>query len=155
MRMDYDSLKQMPKVERLAQWPKLVDGSFEYRSEFSIRYNCASWAVNETHRLIDSYGYWWPDDLERTHTAENYADLYRKYFDFEDCNDGRLEKGVEKLAIFAKKNGEFKHIARQLENATWTSKMGDYEDIDHKDLHTVADGEYGRIVLFLKRIRKP
>jgi hypothetical protein len=154
MNPEYDSLKQVPPVERLSQWPKLVDGSFDYDSDFSMQYNCASWAVGETHRLIDSYSYWWPDDLEATHTAENYADLYRKYYGFEDCNDGDLEEGVEKLAIFANKSGEFKHVARQLKDGHWTSKMGDYEDISHNTLETVSGGAYGQVALFLKRVRK-
>lgn len=150
---EYDSLKELSREERLERWPSLRDGSFVYMSDFTINYNCAAWVVHETERRIDSYGYWWPDDVPVAHTAESYAEVYRKHFGFENCEDGSFETGIEKIAIFSDANKLFTHAARQKENGIWTSKMGDCEDIDH-GLDVVAGGWYGQPVLFLKKIRE-
>ncbi len=150
---EYDSLRDLTLGERLERWPSLTDGSFVYRSDYTIDYNCAAWAVNNTRSRIDSYGYWWPEDVERTHTAGSYAEVYRKHFGFQTCTDGVLEPGVEKIAIFADANNLFTHAARQKENGAWTSKMGDCEDIDHA-LDVVSGGWYGKVVIFLRKVRR-
>jgi len=59
------------------------------------------------------------------------------------------EPGMEKIAIFAQ-GGKPTHMARQLENGRWTSKMGQSEDIEHalRDLEGVL---YGEVALFMGR----
>lgn len=44
-----------------------------------------------------------------------------------------LKKALIKLQ-FILKIKEYSHIARQLKNGQWTSKVGDLEDISHKTL---------------------
>ena len=41
------------------------------------------------------------------------------------CATEDLEKDIEKIALFANDAGECKHVARQLPDGSWTSKLGD------------------------------
>ena len=69
------------------------------------------------------------------------------------CEDGNLEPGYEKVAIYAM-DGEPTHAARQLQNGWWTSKLGKYEDIDHDSLEELQGygfGDYGRVAVFMAR----
>ncbi|MGH8094303.1 MAG: DUF7689 domain-containing protein [Chthoniobacterales bacterium] len=63
-----------------------------------------------------------------------------------------LRLGHEKVAIFAK-NGISKHAALQLDEFSWTSKLGKGEDICHV-LHDVEGNYYGQVVCYLKRANK-
>ena len=65
---------------------------------------------------------------------------------------------MEKLAIYGDEHG-FTHVARQLENGRWTSKLGEQWDIEH-ELEAVAGQEsawpayrYGSVVAFMSRPR--
>ena len=74
---------------------------------------------------------------------------------YESCDDGALEVGQEKVAIYARDDRP-QHAARQLANGRWTSKLGDYEDIEHdtpEELEGDGRYEYGRIVVFMRRTR--
>jgi len=65
------------------------------------------------------------------------------------CNDDQFEGGYEKVALFALA-GEPKHVARQLPNGRWTSKLGPMEDVEHA-LHDLTRMVYGSVVLVMKR----
>lgn len=67
-----------------------------------------------------------------------------------------LEAGIEKIAIYVDANGVPTHAARQLADGTWTSKLGEWEDIQHKTLEAMEDSRglglgYGKVKLILKR----
>jgi hypothetical protein len=66
--------------------------------------------------------------------------------DNRDC-----EKGFEKVAIYADDEGA-QHVARQLQDGKWTSKLGDLSDVEHADL-MVLEGTYGKVARILKRRR--
>jgi hypothetical protein len=74
-----------------------------------------------------------------------------------DSGNGFLETGWEKVALFAVevRPGVFEvmHAARQLVDGTWTSKLGDCEDIVHMSVTDVYCPDYGKVVRFLKRRR--
>lgn len=72
-------------------------------------------------------------------------------FGYTHCEDGTLEEGCEKVAIYADSDGSLTHAARQLLNGQWTSKMGDLEDITHTDVNAVSGPLYGQVVRFMKR----
>jgi hypothetical protein len=44
------------------------------------------------------------------------------------------------------------YAARQLPNGRWTSKLGEWEDIEHA-LHDLTGMVYGSVVLVMKRPR--
>ena len=69
---------------------------------------------------------------------------------FSFCDDDALEPGYEKIAIYAFV-GQFTHVARQLEDGGWTSKMGTMEDIAHPLLDSLARGYYGNVHCIMRR----
>jgi hypothetical protein len=66
------------------------------------------------------------------------------------CDSAAHQSGVEKLAIYADAEGPL-HIARQLPDGLWTSKLGPREDIEH-ELDGLVGREYGRVVVVLSRV---
>jgi hypothetical protein len=92
--------------------------------------------------------YWPPNVARRVHLSaflEAFASL-----GYEVCPDGRLERGWEKLAIYADANGDPTHAARQLPSGRWTSKLGPLEDVNHL-LYGLAGQEYGDTVAYMRR----
>lgn len=71
---------------------------------------------------------------------------------FERCQHGSLEPDMEKIAIYAA-GYSFRHVARQLPNGNWTSKLGRLEDIEHESLDAICGEEYGKVVIFMQRRR--
>jgi hypothetical protein len=70
---------------------------------------------------------------------------------YEECDDGSLEDGYQKIAIFADDAGNPTHAARQLPNGEWTSKLGQLEDIVHATVDDVNGPTYGTPVEFMRR----
>ena len=139
-------------LERL--FPRLRSDTYKITSPAQVDYNCIAWAAGDDSRWWepDSFGqYYWPEGVPREYTVEVYTEVFQK-LGFEVCQDATFEVGVEKVAIFAL-DGSPTHAARQLVDGTWTSKLGQLEDIEHRDLDQVGEGDYGEPVLFLKRPR--
>lgn len=137
-------------LERL--FPRLHDATYEITSPEDVDYNCIAWAAGDNSRWWepDSHGlYYWPEGVPREYTVEIYAAAFQK-LGFEMCEDATFEMGMEKVAIFAL-DGRPTHAARQPADGTWTSKLGQLEDIEHRTLDQVGAGDYGKPVLFLKR----
>ena len=70
---------------------------------------------------------------------------------YADCKDGNLDEGYEKVALFVDARGHPKHVARQLPDGRWTSKLGRNIDIEHPDLSAVECATYGKPTVFLRR----
>jgi hypothetical protein len=66
------------------------------------------------------------------------------------CPAEEIEQGFAKVAVFIDRPGLPTHVARQLPNGRWTSKLGRAEDIEH-DLHDLEGDLYGAAMLVLKR----
>ena len=146
--------------ELTAFFPGLRDADFRITSPTDPVYNCVAWAAGLTTE-------WWqpnyPDGvwpngvaLEGTASAVMHALATVGY---ELCENGHLEEGVEKAAIFSE--GErFKHVARQLPSGLWTSKLGRQWDIEH-ELEALASSanaggavQYGEIAAYMARRRR-
>ena len=71
---------------------------------------------------------------------------------YEVTDNPGLENGVEKLVLYVRDN-EFQHVARQLPNGRWKSKIGAQEDIEHDldDLENDIPFSYGKASIFMKR----
>jgi hypothetical protein len=71
------------------------------------------------------------------------------------CKNGSLERGFEKVAIYAIPDARGKlqpeHASRQLADGRWTSKMGLDEDIEHLTVNDVGGPEYGKAVCYMRR----
>jgi len=127
-----------------------------------IRYNCIAWAAGENTRpwwpsKEDPYYYYWPPHLPREEyereTLENFLRAF-EWIGYSRCADPAHKVGIEKVAIFVNDSQFPKHAARQLPSGAWTSKCGDYEDIEHFSLDSVAGSLYGKAVAFLERKRE-
>ena len=69
---------------------------------------------------------------------------------FSLCDDDGLDPGYEKIAIYALV-GQFTHVARQLKDGRWTSKLGALEDITHPSLASLSEGIYGFVHCIMRR----
>ena len=138
--------------------PGLESSFYEVTSDATDHYNCVAWALGEddrwwSHELGDDY--FWPEEAPRRESADAYRAMFA-LFGFGACERGGLERGVEKIAIFADE-GLFTHVARQLPSGRWTSKLGTDCDIEHELEALVSHRSpsalyrYGDIVAFMRR----
>lgn len=137
-------------------YPNLLTSGFKVTSPDDIDYNCIAWAADETalwwwpdNQLV---GYW-PPSVPREETIYAFKKAYNT-LGYVDCENHELEPGYEKIAIFATPDGIPQHAARQLESGHWTSKLGEWEDIEHFAVDGVSGKVYGTPVVFMKRPKK-
>ena len=69
---------------------------------------------------------------------------------FSLCENDLQETGFEKIAIYAFV-GQFTHVARQLENSRWTSKIGSMETVTHPTPASLSGGIYGNVHCIMRR----
>ncbi len=148
----------MPGSWPQQELPHLADDNCEIKSKKTKRYNCIAWAAGEDFR------WWWPDPMGKTYwpagvtRAQTIAAFLEAYgtLGFKLSFDGTLQNGVQKLAIFGKGVAGAEtptHAALQLQNGEWTSKIGPFEDIEHKVVAAVEGPVYGRVICYLSRPR--
>ena len=135
-------------------FPLLRRDNFRKTSEPTADYNCIAWAAGDTRAAwwpdTDNVGYW-PAGAPRDVTLPAFVAAYAT-LGYVLCDHNGLEKGFEKIAIYAK-NGIPTHAARQLKNGRWTSKLGKSDDIEH-ELGALEGPAYGTVALYLKRPRE-
>lgn len=139
---------------RELQFPLLDPTNYSVTSDATDEYNCVGWAANEIDPgqwwpLPDAPEYFWPPGARRDETLEAFIEGFGA-IGFRVCEDGDLEPGIEKVAVYATR-GVPTHVARQLANGRWTSKLGEWEDIEHATLRDLSGGIYGQPALFLSR----
>ena len=64
---------------------------------------------------------------------------------YTNCQSGEREDAYEKIAIYELLGWGVQHISRQLRDGSWTSKLGDWEDICHKSPTSVESSDYGTV----------
>jgi hypothetical protein len=150
----------MDDAEITSHFPRIGEQGFRVTSEINFDYNCISWALGDTHRFwwpgvqgARRTPYYWPEGIPYTKTIEAFAQAFATE-GYRPCVDGHLEKGIEKVALFALPNGEPRHAARQLEDGTWTSKIGEDVDVCHNSLEGMSGINYGHPVMFFQRTRE-
>ncbi|WP_424664073.1 DUF7689 domain-containing protein [Candidatus Binatus sp.] len=135
-----------------------LNNEFEKTSCDTIFYNCIAWTVGDTTKRWwpDPFAQLhWPDKIERIAKVKNFVEMYANHGGYTECDDGSLEPGIEKVAIYARGQMQaVKHAAWQLDDGTWSSKLGPLEDINHKTPENLTSKLYGEPVKFLKRERK-
>jgi len=134
--------------------PRLSPENHRVTSPQTTLYNCLAWAAN-----TDLWFIWpdkeetcaWPNCLPRCETVECIEDFF-ELLGFVKCDSPDLDLNHKKIAIFAN-DGYPEHVARQLDNGHWTSKLGDLVDIEHVSVHDVSGGDYGVVVSVMARDR--
>lgn len=133
-------------------FPNLRD--YSVTSEATSDYNCFAWVFGDTKRWYDprtDLGYYWPIESEQdVPTVHSLTALFDSD-GYEDCTDGSLEPGYEKVALYAISENEATHAARQLNDGRWSSKLGHLEDITHMSPTEVQCGDYGTVFKFMRR----
>jgi len=130
-------------------FPNLTDGNHEITSPRTIKYNCIAWAARNTERWWQPGAYWPVGSLREDYGIGNVIAAFES-LGYEECDDGALEDGFEKLALYGT-TLMYTHAARQLPDGRWTSKLGQLEDITHTTTETLEGGDYGEVVQYLKR----
>jgi hypothetical protein len=135
-----------------SRFPGLAISSYQITSPAMRRYNCIAWAAKDEKNWWWPTGPYWPGDADREATIPAFIQAFRS-LGYEPCDSITLEPSIEKLAIFVDSNGTVTHMARQLENGAWTSKLGEGHDISHQ-LEAVCGTVYGRVAQILRRLRR-
>ena len=133
-------------------FPNLTEANSRTTSPRDEGYNCIAWAAEDTER------WWWPDSMEQNYwppevpreaTIEAFVQAYGLQ-GYSQRSDPTIEFGRQKVAIYADRNGNPTHAARQLPDGWWASKLGREIDIEHE--LTALDGPlYGSAVVILAR----
>lgn len=122
-------------------------------SDKNKNYNCVSWVVGINDRWLwpidDGNPYWyWPADIKEGDYVESFIDLLSN-MGFVICFSGIYEESYDKVVVYGDSLGPT-HLAKQLDEKYWSSKLGDDEDVKH-ELKTFDNGGYGEIKCFMKR----
>jgi hypothetical protein len=115
-------------------------------------YNCIAWAFEDPSRWYwpdPANIYYWPNNVPRNVTLDSFIALFAT-IRYELCQDGEIEIGYNKIAIFVDTNGTPTHAARQLPDGFWTSKLGQNIDVQHT-IFSIQDGGYGTVAAYMRR----
>ena len=149
------------RAELEAIFPNLAKADWAPKSPFDATYQCIAWAACETHRK------WWPIDnppechwppgIPLDDTIECFVSAFAT-LGYKRCGTASFEFGYQKVAIYANDLMIVRHMARQhLFGKGWLSKIGDYEDIFHRELSDIETDSspmsfgYGKVKQVLKR----
>jgi len=136
------------------QFPNSFADPFFKTSEQTWDYNCIAWAygINDkwlwpikSSMLPNAY---WPPTVPAIVHTDSFIKLFEE-IGYVICDNGVLEEGFEKVALFEKSNIPT-NAAKQLANGVWSSKLGAYFDASHS-LNCASAGEYGDVSVFMKR----
>jgi len=134
-----------------AHFPQL--GKWIKSSERTDSYNCAAFAAGEDTQKWDPYPpgvHFWPSGLNRGYSVQHFVEAYRT-IGYDSCADGMLDPYFEKIVLYTNNYGGVEHVARQLSDGSWTSKMGDEEDIIHENPQALSGG-YGHPTVYMQRV---
>jgi hypothetical protein len=96
---------------------------------------------------------YWPQNVVREETVDAFLRAYGT-LGYVQCADGALEAGIEKVVIYVDAAGTPTHAALQLQDGRWTSKLGDFEDIEHSTPETLSGPRYGAPSIYMRRRRQ-
>ncbi|MCL1472282.1 DUF7689 domain-containing protein [Argonema antarcticum] len=146
-----------PWIQNIKEWieqnhPNLVTTGYQITSSDTTDYNCIAWAAGSTEEWWwpdAKSGDYWPPNILREESLTAFMMAYQT-LGYEVCDNTFLEVGFEKIAIYVL-DGKPQHAARQLPNGKWTSKLGQYEDIEHNSLEGLEGSIYGEVACVMKR----
>ncbi len=153
--------KKIAEAEVKLCFPGLEDDEqFAVTSPETSKYNCIAWAY-----LIENRWMWppagmlapsldavtfWPND-----NASDDVSEFIKAFEgkgYRKCDNSEYEEGFQKIALYVESGTTCcTHAARQKRDGTWTSKLGEWYDIQHGTPYTIEGEEYGEVYCIMKR----
>jgi hypothetical protein len=142
---------QLPDLDQA--FPGLRGTGYDITSPQTTDYNCIAWAASDSSNWWqpDPFAqYYWPPGVPRLGTVEAHEQAFAQ-LGFEPCLSLAYEAGFEKVAIYVDANQAVTHMARQLPDGKWTSKLGQSYDITHDTLRDIEGQEYGTFRRVLRR----
>jgi hypothetical protein len=138
-------------------FPNLKDDGFSVKSRKDKGYNCIAWAAKDCKNWWEPLefpqpGYYWPADKPLLWTLDNLVLVFQN-LGYALCDSADLEPGFEKVAIYVDLEDKPTHMARQRKSGRWTSKLGEFVDIDHTTPGGLEGPFYGRVARILKKRR--
>lgn len=142
-----------PKKVIREKFPNLGVTDFKVTSPDTPAYNCIAWAAgNDTRFWWPAHDGFWPEGIPREESLDAFKAAFAALA-YQPCADGAFDALLEKVAIYVDAGGKPTHAARQLESGRWTSKLGQFHDIEHKTTHGVEGAVYGKVGLYMSRPR--
>lgn len=138
------------------KFPALQDNEYEPTSCATTDYNCVAWAADDNRNWWepDLLGLcFWPRGMPREWTIDAIVAVFET-LGYESCENGDVEQRQEKIAIYAHSSGEPTHLAWQMDDGRWSSKLGEGEDIIHTTVEGLYGKQYGTTIAYMKRRRK-
>ena len=138
------------------RFPQLSGETYRITSSATDIYNCIAWAAGDSNRSWwPAPDYFWPDSAPLEETLSGFRAVFEG-MGYLECESDTFEEGFEKVAIFAGDDQVPTHAARQLQTGKWTSKLGDWEDIEHDTLSALEnaplmDSLYGAVAFIMRR----
>jgi len=120
------------------------------------KYNCIAWAAGFNDSFWWPYPYelapyFWPLGPQDDDSIDKFIECFR-YLGFEVCEDSSFVEGYIKVAIYIGEDSYPTHMARQIHGErSWTSKLGEYEDIAHSELSAMECKLYGKVGCILQK----
>lgn len=136
--------------------PQLKIDDFEIIGGATTKYNCVASSLGDYGRWWEPTPgdlYYWPDDANRDYSVESYVKMFEAQ-GFTECVSRVNEDGFEKIAIYSDGDGQFTHVAALRQSRRWSSKLGDWETIEHGSLECLEGEAYGLISKIMKRPTK-
>lgn len=147
----------MSAADILGWFPNLKYDDLILTSPKTPTYNCIAYAAGDTGKWWwpDSFGIgYWPPNVPRVNKLPAFQAAFES-LGYSLHENGNHEIGLEKIAVFAKENGEPTHACRQLQDGNWVSKLGKEEDVIHSlsgiDGSGVDPNIYGSVAFFMSR----
>jgi hypothetical protein len=119
-------------------------------------YNCLAWAVGRVNDWV------WIQNYQGGHMLYMYdgMDSFLRNYGYQRASTPNysLERGVQKIAVYAKTNiggepgrYEITHVALQMPDGTWTSKLGGEPLIRHLTPQALNGPKFGQVVAVYTR----
>lgn len=156
-----------PRAQIEAWFPNSVTpGALTVSSPEDLCYNCVAWSLGINTHWVQPYADngvqvapWaiWPNQNDRGSGIDIYVKMYRGE-GFVKASRGNLEAGFDKVVIYWDKAGQkFTHVARQMENGQWWSKLGRASDVHHLNPDSLgpvgSPAGYGQVWGYMKRAK--
>jgi hypothetical protein len=144
----------MPSPDLEIHFPGLRGTGYEETSPESPNYNCIAWAAADVGHWWQPdpfHIYFWPEGAPRSDDVDSYVAAFAT-MGYELCGSGVFEAGFQKVAIYRGRDGRPSHMARQLHDGKWTSKLGQDIDISHVSPNDLEGDQYGSLVCVLRRL---
>lgn len=150
------------KANIIEIFPRLSnDADFKVTSPQTPNYNCIAWAYHYQDRWmwpggiecknLDGFHYW-PDGVEDTVDVIAFIKAFCLK-GYEVCDTWEHENDYQKIALYVVPGTtECTHAARELRSGKWTSKLGEWNDIQHGTPYTIEGELYGKVYCIMKRL---